>query len=181
MGPNGAVAALAGRRVDPVQARRCQFPLQNISRVRRLIERELLSRDVQLLVCSAACGTDLLALDCAFDLRISARIVLPYDPARFRETSVVDRPGEWGALFDRAIENARRMEQLIVLQLPEAEHPFIAVNHRIINDALTAAHGRNVLAIAVWEGKSRGAEDATADFVDRARAAGCTQRNIPTH
>jgi hypothetical protein len=180
MPPNGAVAALAGRRVDPVQGTRCQFPLQNISRVRGLIERELLSHDVQLLVCSAACGADLLALDCAFDLRVSARIILPYDPARFRGSSVVDRPGEWGNLFDRAIENATRIGQLVVLQLRDAEHPFIAVNHRIIHDAVTAAGGGTVLAIAVWEGKSRGAEDVTADFVDKARAAGCTQRNIPT-
>jgi hypothetical protein len=180
MAPNGAVAALAGRRVDPVQATRCQFPLQNISRVRSLIERELLSHDVELLVCSAACGADLLALDCAFDLRVSARIILPYDPVRFRETSVVDRPGEWGTLFDRAIENARRIGQLVVLQLHAAEHPFIAVNQSIIHDALTAARGRELLAIAVWEGKSRGAEDITADFVDRARAVGCTPRNIPT-
>jgi hypothetical protein len=180
MARNGAVAALAGRRIDLAQATRCQFPLQNISRVRALIERELLGHDVQLLVCSAACGADLLALDCAFDLRVSARIILPYDPARFRETSVVDRPGEWGTLFDRAIEDAARNGQLIVLELREAEHPFMAVNHRIIHDALTAARGGNVLAIAVWEGKSGGAEDVTADFVERARAAGCTQRNIPT-
>jgi hypothetical protein len=95
------VIALAGRRVDPPDADFVRFPLKNVLAVRLRIRDALTRHAATTVVASAACGSDLLALDEAGALGLRRRIVLPFDRARFRMTSVVDRPGDWGALFDR--------------------------------------------------------------------------------
>ena len=50
---------------------------------------------MSVLVCSAACGADLIALQAAGRVSLRRRIVLPFEPSRFRDSSVVDRPGDW--------------------------------------------------------------------------------------
>jgi hypothetical protein len=66
--------------------------------VRRRIVDLLAEEHTEALVCSAACGADLIALEEAERLGLRRRIVLPFSPRQFRETSVTDRP-EIGDLF----------------------------------------------------------------------------------
>jgi hypothetical protein len=54
---------------------------------------------VRMVVASAACGSDLIALDVAGELGLERRVILPFEPNRFAETSVEDRPGEWRTLY----------------------------------------------------------------------------------
>ena len=91
-----AVVALAGRRIDLPEAQVPRFPLENVQEVGRRICEALYEMHAVALVCSAACGADLVALEQAKQLGLRRRIVLPFAPERFRETSVVDRPGDWG-------------------------------------------------------------------------------------
>ena len=69
-----------------------------------------------LVVASAACGSDLLALAAASVLGIRTLVILPFASDIFRETSVVDRPHRafWGSLYDRLIVEARERWDLIV-------------------------------------------------------------------
>ena len=99
----GVVIAFAGRRIDPEPSGQPRFPFRRADAVRGAIAKRLGSAGARALVCSAACGADLLALDAAGELGIRARIVLPFRADRFRETSVLDRPNRefWGSLFDR--------------------------------------------------------------------------------
>ena len=75
--------------------------------VRRRIVDLLAEEHTEALVCSAACGADLIALEEAERLGLRRRIVLPFSPRQFRETSVTDRPGDWGPFFDRLVEAAK--------------------------------------------------------------------------
>jgi hypothetical protein len=108
------VVALAGRRIDAVDTHPSRFPLEAIP-TRRLAK--LLARECAAvaLVCSAASGADLLALEEAERLGLRRHIVLPFPPDRFRQTSVIDRPGDWGRVFDRLVSASQEAGDLLVL------------------------------------------------------------------
>jgi hypothetical protein len=109
------VIALAGRRVDAPGTDTPRFPPANVAAVQDRIRHLLVEQTTHALVCSAACGVDLLALEVAGALGIRRRIVLPFVRARFRDTSVVDRPRDWGERFDRVLDAVEANRDLVVL------------------------------------------------------------------
>ena len=169
------VAAVAGRRIDAADADQPRFPLEQREPVRgRLLE---LFRQEQIgtLVCAAACGADLLALDAAAALGLELHIVLPFAPARFRETSVVDRPGDWGALFDRLTRQVATEGHLVDLKLPENDDAtYQRANVAILDRAAALAgdRGEPPLAVVVWDGGNRGSGDVTIAFREEAGRRG---------
>jgi hypothetical protein len=189
------VVALAGRRVDPPEADTPRFPPENVGLVRERLRSLLEDRRAAGLVCSAACGADLVALEAAGSLGLRRRVVLPFGPERFRETSVVDRPGEWGPLYDRVIEAVTRAGDLVVLEdAGEGGAAYAAANERILDEALLLAGiaiapdhevievvpPETALAVMVWEGRSRGDDDATERFATSARQRGLTVEEVAT-
>ena len=161
------IVALAGRRVDPPGAAVPRFPLENASAVRTRIAALLAATHAATLVCSAACGAYLLALDSARELSIDYHILLPFSKDRFRAISVVDRPGDWGPIFDRAIERAEAAGNLVTFDLPETEEAsFLAVNQAVFTRArvIARSHAQPLQAVLVWDGQPRDAEDITAAF-----------------
>ena len=173
------VAALAGRRIDAPDADARRFPLEQASAVRSALSYALLKRQVCKLICSAACGADLLALEAARALGIHRRIILPFAADAFRLTSVVDRPGDWGPRYDQLLAESQETGDLLVLNgQPGDEYAYSQANRAIVDEALSSAH-RN-LAIIVWEGKSRGEGDATEEFRRLAAGAGFAELTIST-
>jgi hypothetical protein len=175
------IAALAGRRIDAADAPP-RFPLANVERVGERLE-ALLREGSGALVCSAACGADLIALEAAGRLGLRRRIVLPFAAERFRATSVTDRPGDWGPLFDRIVGEVAAAGDLVLLGLEEGdEGTYAAANHAILNEAEGLAGGDPpaVVAVIVWEGASRGAGDLTEAFATAARARGHPVREVLT-
>ena len=171
------IVAIAGRRVDADGATPARFPPVNAARVGAEIEATLRQRGALAVVCSAACGADLLAADAAGKLGIRARIILPFAAARFRDTSVVDRGGDWGPLFDRVVGRARAAGDLVLMAEPEDHAGYQAANREILNQAQKLANegsDRRLLAMAVWDGQSRGEDDLTAAFLKEA-----SQRHLP--
>jgi hypothetical protein len=164
--------ALAGRRIDMPGAASPRFPLANVPEVSRRLRNYLVEREVRHLVCSAACGADLLALEAAEEVGVPAlTVVLPFSPASFRQTSVMDRPGDWGPIFDRLIAEVRERGRLVVLDRERSNHAaYAAATHRIIEEA--GRFGVGVRACVIWEGASRGASDHSLAFADAARARG---------
>jgi hypothetical protein len=77
------IIVLAGRRVDGPDAAQARFPntTANIEAVRKKIRELLLAQIAHVLVSSAACGSDLLAVEEAGRLGIRRRIFLALDPA----------------------------------------------------------------------------------------------------
>jgi hypothetical protein len=176
---SSGVVALAGRRVDPDDSAEARFPLDRCPAVAAELATLLDQASATRLICSAAAGADLLALDVASRLGISKHVVLPYDPEVFRNTSVTDRPGDWASIFDRVLRDLAPKDRLEILEERRTSaNAFRAVNQTIVDHALQAASAggdilfKAPLAIVVWEGQPRGADDATDDFRVRAAAAG---------
>jgi hypothetical protein len=149
--------------------------MQIAARLRRI--------DAVALVCSAACGADLIALKSAQEMGLRTRIILPFSAARFRQTSVVDRPRPefWGSIFDRVTSVARAHGDLVELDIAEGEDAYLSANAIVIDEAQKLAgvrdHGQSRgsfsrIALVVWEGTSRGADDNTSKFVELAQHSG---------
>lgn len=174
------IAALAGRRVDAKDAASSQFPLSMVPVVRTRLSELLRKENVEYLVCSAACGADLLALDAALEAGINCHVILPFDKTRFRKTSVVDRPGDWGDLFDWIIPLIEERGSLRVLpEVTNTMRAFRFVNEAIVEQAATTAALRR-LAIVVWEDHPRRHDDLTEEFLRIARTAGLDERVVLT-
>lgn len=187
MSGKATVVALAGRRIDAHDADVERFPMGRVRLVAGRLRIVLGELHCTTLVSSAANGADLVALRVARARGIRTRIILPFAVSRFREVSVVDRPGGelWGWLFDDLVEDARAAGDLVVLSARGRSHQdaFAAANQRILDEAIALADaGRpklKVAGIAVWEGTSRGDGDTTASFVARMRSNGLPVHRVP--
>jgi hypothetical protein len=186
----GPVIALAGRRIDAPEAPTPRFPLASVPLVRERLRALLAERQVQALVCSAACGADLVALEAAGELGLRRRVVLPFDAVKFRGTSVTDRPGDWGPLYDRVTEAVWQAGDLVEIEgAGEGAAAYGAANERIVEEALglagvrpgsNAVAFRTALGVIVWEGQSRGPDDATEQFATSARRRGLEVAEVLT-
>jgi hypothetical protein len=170
---------LAGRRIDLENEKPPRFPLQEVGRVRAELDKLFRSSKVEVLVSSAACGADLIALDVAGNIGIERHVILPYAPPIFRSTSVTDRPGNWGDLFDRIIQEVSSEGQLVVREFhPNDPSVYSTVNELIVDCAVSVSGNtkgskrREILALLVWDGARRDSADSTADFRLRAIRAG---------
>ncbi len=177
------IIALAGRRIDAPGADPVRFPLANQKLVRERIKQFLIVKDASALVTSAACGADLLALESALGLGLRCRVVLPFAPARFRTTSVVDRPGDWGAVYDRVIDAVKQNDDLVVLgDAGTGQAAYSATNEAVLDQAQALARDASapVLALIVWDQQTRAGMDASAAFADAARRRGIEIGQIAT-
>lgn len=174
------VAALAGRRIDALGSRVRRFSIDRTDQVRAALKYLFEQEAVELLVCSAACGADLIALDLAKKAGIRYRIILPFSVERFRKSSVVDRPGDWGPLFDQLVKDIPDSELIVLPELTNDDVAYDHANKEIVRQAATTATPGTGLAIAVWEGQPRQGNDATASFLQLAKDAGLKERIVRT-
>jgi hypothetical protein len=164
--PNGTVLALAGRRIDAPGAEERRFPPENEAMVAVRIRNMMVSAASQAVVCSAASGADILALEGAAQLGLGQRVVLPFSRHQFRAASVADRGEDWGLRFD-AILQQMQSKDILELNLQGGNNEaYATVNSKIIDEAVGWASptGRRALAMVVWNGFSRGATDLTDEF-----------------
>jgi hypothetical protein len=159
------IIALAGRRVDAEQAKEPRFPPGNFEIVRVRLRALLQDEGATALVSSAACGADLIALSEAGALKIHRKVVLPFERERFRKTSVVDRPGEWGLLYDGILDQIEASEDLVLVERASVQEAYLAANQMILDQAISMATQscKSVKAVLVWDGKPR-AGDITEAF-----------------
>jgi hypothetical protein len=168
------IIAIAGRRVDPSDAKEPRFPLAQVAAVRERVRAMLEKEGATAIACSAACGADLAALAEAGALKLRRRVVLPFAEAHFRESSVVDRPGNWGPLYDQILSEVKAAGDLVILEEMPEEQAYVAANTSILDEAseLAKASGETPMAALIWNGKSRGADDITEQFGNEARKRG---------
>ena len=184
------IVALAGRRIDAEGSPTPRFPLENAPAVADRIRSCFQLLPVSALVCSAARGADLLALDVAGELGIRRCVVLPGDAASFRASSVVDgltrerQDGyEWGALFDRTLDAVKEKGDLVICAGKTAgQESYLAANLAILDHAarLAVPAEEEMLAAVVWNLASRGPDDVTAAFRDEAVRRGIRIEEIST-
>jgi hypothetical protein len=176
------IIALAGRRVDAIDASRPRFPLQNIDKVGAAVGVLLKEHGATAVVSSAACGADLIGLAEAGKLGLRRRIVLPFARAKFRESSVVDRPGAWGKMYDTILDEVEANGDLVVIDTGNDKEPYSATNAAILDQAIALGRERDepVGALLLWDGVSRGKDDYTDQFGAEARRRGLPVLEIRT-
>src|SRR5271170_984773 len=164
------IIALAGRRIDAPGATPSRFPLENAGDVKRRLRELFEKRSATALVSSAACGADLIAQQEATILGMRRRIVLPFNRERFRNSSVTDRPGNWGAIYDGLLDEVDRLGDLVTLAGSGDDFTAYAeATRRILQEAAAlSSQQQSVKAIVVWDGQSRGSDDLTQAFADEA-------------
>jgi hypothetical protein len=168
------VYALAGRRPDRPDAEALRFPIANRGLVAKRVEALFADRQAGALVASAACGADLIALEVAGRLGMRRLVVLPFGRAKFRETSVTDRPGDWGDDYDHIIDEVDAAGGLTELGMkPNGDKPYLRTNEAIIERAAAlAGDGGSARICLIWEGKPRGEDDITYQLAEAARGRG---------
>jgi len=176
------IIALAGRRVDAIGATQSRFPLQNVNRVSMAVRALFELHQVTAVVSSAACGADLIGLTEAGKLGLRRRIVLPFDRTKFRAASVVDRPGDWGALYDTILDEVESQNALTIVNTAAHAEPYSMVNGVILADAVSLGReeGEPVNAALVWDVVSRGEQDYTDEFGMKARKLGLAVLEVLT-
>ena len=134
------------------------------------------------LVCSAACGADLLALEVAGMLSWRRRVILPFGRERFRQTSVTDRPGDWGKLYDRVLDAVQDAGDLLIESVPAGRDPYTFATGRILDEAgrLAVDSGENPVAVVVWDGGAGKPGDFTGEFAALARERGMAVLDVST-
>ena len=168
----GQVIVSAGRRVDAPDAQTPRFPPTNVDLVRQRIRHLFAKEKPMALVCSGACGTDLLALQVAGERHMKRYMLLGAEPAEFRKTSVTDRPGNWGKLFDEELKTAN----VEILKVPDGQEGYLETNLKLLDraEALAKQFGTSAEAVVIWNEQSRGPDDVTDHFLQQAKL-----RNMP--
>ncbi len=190
-GPDGPVIALVGRRIDARDAEVARFPFESVGIVRDRLVQYFTELKPSAVVCSAACGADLLALDAAQELRIRRRVILPFDRQQFRHSSVTDRPGNWGPLYDRVLDDLPSEDLVLLESTQKGDEAYRATSLAILDHAVTlaaripagtreGAAAADVIALLVWDGESRGTTDLTAGFAAEAERRGLAVNEILT-
>jgi hypothetical protein len=168
--------------VDAADAKQARFPLQNVGIVKARVGAMLENLGATAVVCSAACGADLIALSEAEFRGLRRRVILPFERKLFRDTSVIDRPGDWSGLYDKLLDAAEAAGDLIVLQNRPGDEAYSACIRAILDDAI--ALGRTVhepvTCVLIWNGVSRGNHDFTEEFSVEARRRGLAVAEVRT-
>jgi hypothetical protein len=165
------IIAAAGRRIDAPDASPPRFPLANRDAVRERVRAILIEHEATGIIASGACGADLLVQEGAGELKLPhRRMILPFAPDAFRDSSVTDRPGDWGPLFDALMaELAGRGDVVTLAEDPGGDAAYAAVNRAILAEAGRIAGTSTPLVLLIWDGTSRGEGDLTADLGIMAR------------
>ena len=124
----------------------------------------------------------MIALSEAGQLGLKRRVILPFERKRFRETSVTDRPGEWGPVYDQVIDEVETAGDLIILQNEPSDDAYSSANHVILDEAVALAKEfhQPATAVLIWDGVSRGDHDLTEHFGAEARKRGLDVVEIRT-
>ncbi len=165
------IIAIAGRRVDAKGADTDRFPLQNVELVRTRVRAVLEDEMATTVVSAAAAGADLIALTEAGEMGLRRRVILPFARARFRESSVADRPGEWGPIYDKVLDEVEAKDDLVILHADNDDEAYAAANLAILDEAVRLAKesDEQTAAAVIWDGASRGAGDVTQSFMEEAK------------
>lgn len=95
---------------------------------------------------------------------------------------MVDRPGDWGRLFDGLVADAAAHDDLLILEAGDGDQAFAATNLAILDEGerLATATGARRRALIVWDGSARGDDDLTDQFRMEAIARGWVVEEIRT-
>lgn len=168
------VIALSGRRIDAPGAASPRFPARNVEAVRTRVRSALERLGARILVCSAACGADLAALEAAGDLALMRRVILPFAESRFLRTSVIDRGVEWQEPFERVMAPLRSAHAVVTLEGGEDEtESYAAADAAILDEAEALGRSTKTAVVVMVVAEAEAAYDGMhGSFAEAAKRRG---------
>jgi class 3 adenylate cyclase len=130
---------------------------------------------------SAACGADILCLECLQELGGELHIVLPFPIEEFRATSVDLLPnGDWGDRFERLIEGAT--DVLVTGERPPPEHASTFEYANLVMTGLGRLRAQvletQLCGLAVWDGVTTADTGGTGSVVALWQASGVALEHV---
>ena len=167
------VIVFAGHLIDrPGRARR-RFPPAAEQAVHDALRHRIHAIHPGFGYASAACGGDILFLECMTDLGAETSVVLPYNRDEFRKDSVDAVPGaDWPGRFDRALARARDVVIASEQRMPGGgmsyQYGFLMLDGTagVRADELDT----DLICLALWDGMPGDGHGGTASSVERWRA-----------
>ncbi len=130
---------------------------------------------------SAACGADILCLECVRELGGELHIVLPFSVDEFRATSVdLREDGRWGDRFEQLLEDAN--EVLVVSEQPPTGCSSTYEYANMIMTGLARLRAQlldtRLQGLAVWDGNAAGEPGGTGSVVTAWRERGVPVEHV---
>ncbi len=162
------VLAFTGHMLDAPTRRRPRFPVVSVPRVKEQIERLLHRLQASIGYSSAACGSDVLFLECLQARGGESNVILPFDREDFYQTSVDFAGEEWMHRADRALARAYQVSQANRGRYGGDDLLFAYANTIIMGQAILRSQllETEPHLIAVWDGNRNGTVGGTSEFVE---------------
>jgi hypothetical protein len=163
------VLVYTGHMIDAAERSRPRFTPQMESMVRENIRGRLEQLEPAAAYGSAACGADILCLECVQELGGELHIVLPFPAEQFRKESVDFRAGgHWGERFERLLQSAN--EVLVISEQPPPSGTSTFEYANLIMTGLARLRAQlldtRLHGLAVWDGIESGATGGTDSVVN---------------
>ena len=175
------VLVYAGHMIDAPGRSQPRFPPQMERAVRAKIRGALQQLEPVAAYGSAACGADILCLECMQELGGELHIVLPFPAEQFRAESVDFRPeGHWGERFERLLESAN--EVLVISEQPPPSGTSTYEYSNLFMTGLARLRAQmldtRLRGFAVWDGTGTSGEGGTGSLVSMWRRSGVPLEHI---
>ncbi len=174
------IVVFGGVQIDSCDIRQPRFRESDVPDVERRTAEVLTQLRPRLLVGAAASGADLVVLDAARSSGLGVRVVLPFDAATFRRTSVRDRGPVWCDRYDRLIGSLKSGELEILGEVEDGE-VYHRTNTRLLERAarLRLIPAEEIVVLVLRPvGPYRAS--VTDDLVDKAKEAGLPVVEVST-
>ena len=163
------VLVFTGHMIDAPDRPRPRFPAEMEGEIRAKILSRLERLKPAAAYGSAACGADILCLECVREVGGDLHIVLPFPAERFRAESVDLIPGgNWGERFEQLLECAEEVFVISEQPPPRGESSFEYANLIMTGLARLRAQmlDSRLQGLAVWDGKGAAGVGGTGSVVD---------------
>lgn len=164
----GSVVFCSGHMIDHPLRKIKRFPPDLEFKVKIFIKDILISINAQWGYSSAACGTDIIFLECLQELGAETNIILPFEKEDFLKTSVEYAGSDWIKRFENVLNKADNIYQTTETGFLGDEFLFAHCNDFMRGMATTRARilGGKPNLIAVWDGKQHESIGGTAEFLE---------------
>jgi tetratricopeptide (TPR) repeat protein len=175
------VLVYTGHMIDTPERPQPRFPPEMESTVRAEIRHRLKQLEPVAAYGSAACGADILCLECVQELSGELHIVLPFLSEQFCAESVDFCPdGHWKDRFERLLQSAN--EVLVISERPPPSGTSTFEYANLIMTGLARLRAKmldtRLQGLAVWDGILGGGNGGTGSLVSMWRHCGVPLEHI---
>jgi class 3 adenylate cyclase len=142
--------------------------VDSVEPVKRQIATVLENLDAGISYSSAACGSDVVFLECMQARGGETNVILPFDPEDFFDTSVNFAGEQWIRRADQVLKRASRVNQANRGRYGGDDLLFAYANTMIMGQAILRSRllETETHLVAVWNGNRNGATGGTSDFIE---------------